>query len=527
MHCKFGMMAIFNATELSPAALTAVGAAFVFILYVVRQRMKQSHIPGPFLASITNIPRMRWGYSGRAHEIHIELHKRYGNLVRLGPNCISVGDPLAIPQIYGTGANFPKSDLYKVLQPMAQGKVIQGIFNTQDASLHSALRRPISNIYSMSNLVEFEPYVDSTIRVLLRQLEEVQKDPDQAVDLGRWLQWFALDVMGEITFSKRLGFLDQGKDVDGIIQRILDLFKYASWAGNIPWIEKFWAKNPIVSRLSPTKTAPLITFALARARERTSATADGDKSSDASSQYNSRDFISRFLEARAKDPARIPEWFVTAWTLSNLQAGSDTTAITLRAVIYFLLRHPPSLAELMAELAAARAAGRLSDVATWKEARQLPFLDACIREAGRLHPATGLALERVVPAGGAEICGRRFAGGTVVGMNAWVVHRDKGVFGEDAEEWNPGRWLVGDEGKRRVMEKSLLTFGAGSRTCLGKNISHLEIYKLIPTLFTHFEMTLSTTNPDWRVANHWLAVQNDFEVHLRRRSEGKPIHIEP
>lgn len=108
MYCKFDMMAISNATVLSPTALAAVGAAFVFVLYVVRQRMKQSHVRGPFLASITNIPRMRWGYSGRAHEIHIELHKKYGNLVRLGPNCISVGDPLAIPQIYGTGANFPK-----------------------------------------------------------------------------------------------------------------------------------------------------------------------------------------------------------------------------------------------------------------------------------------------------------------------------------------------------------------------------------------------------------------------------------
>lgn len=227
-------------------------------------------------------------------------------------------------------------------------------------------------------------------------------------------------------------------------------------AGNIPWIEKFWVKNPIVSRLTPTKTAPLITFALARAHERTSATGDEEKLS-LSSQYNSRDFISRFLEARARDPARIPEWFVTAWTLSNLQAGSDTTAITLRAVIYFLLRHPPSLAKLLAELEAARDGDRLSDVATWKEARQLPFLDACIKEAGRLHPATGLALERVVPAGGAEICGQRFAGGTVVGMNAWVVHRDRGVFGEDAEEWNPDRWLVADEGRRRIMDKSLLT----------------------------------------------------------------------
>jgi hypothetical protein len=81
----------------------------------------------------------------------------------------------------------------------------------------------------MSNLVEFEPYVDSTIRVLIRQLEEARPDQDQGVDLGKWLQWFALDVMGEITFSRRLGFLDEAKDVDGITQKVLSLFKYASW----------------------------------------------------------------------------------------------------------------------------------------------------------------------------------------------------------------------------------------------------------------------------------------------------------
>lgn len=102
------MMDTLNAMEFSQFILAAAGAALAFILYVVSQRMKQSHIPGPFLASITNIPRVRWGYSGRAHEIQIDLHKKYGKLVRLGPNCISVGDPLAIPQIYGTGANFPK-----------------------------------------------------------------------------------------------------------------------------------------------------------------------------------------------------------------------------------------------------------------------------------------------------------------------------------------------------------------------------------------------------------------------------------
>lgn len=102
------MARTFDTMELSQATVAVVGAAFALVFYLVSQRMKQSHIPGPLWASISNISRMRWAYSGRAHEIQIGLHKTYGKLVRLGPNCISVGDPLAIPQIYGTGANFPK-----------------------------------------------------------------------------------------------------------------------------------------------------------------------------------------------------------------------------------------------------------------------------------------------------------------------------------------------------------------------------------------------------------------------------------
>jgi cytochrome P450 len=223
----------------------------------------------------------------------------------------------------------------------------------------------------------------------------------------------------------------------------------------MPWLDKIWVKNQFVSRLLPAKNSPVVMFALARAQERIAEKQDSD-SPDVASSYNSKDFMSRFLAARAKDPS-IPEWFVTAWTTSNVLAGSDTTAIMLRAIIYFLITNPVSLQKLEHELRQALSQGQLSDIVTWKESRNLRYLDACVKEAGRLHPAIGLTLERVVPCGGATICGQSFEAGTIIGMNPWVVHRDREVFGADANQWNPDRWLDTDAERVTLMENCLLT----------------------------------------------------------------------
>jgi cytochrome P450 len=59
----------------------------------------------------------------------------------------------------------------------------------------------------------------------------------------------------------------------------------------------------------------------------------------------------------------------------------------------------------------------------------------------RLHPSVGLTIPRVVPGGGKLICGQWFAGGTKIGVNAAVIHRDKSIFGQDADTFNPDRWL--------------------------------------------------------------------------------------
>lgn len=55
-------------------------------------------------------------------------------------------------------------------------------------------------------------------------------------------------------------------------------------------------------------------------------------------------------------------------------------------------------------------------------------------------------------------------------MNAMVVQFDKEVFGEDAHEFRPERWLQSEE-RYRAMDKAMLVFGAGTRTCIGKHVS--------------------------------------------------------
>ncbi len=360
---------------------------------------------------------------------------------------------------------------------MSQGRIVQGLFNTQDEKLHRAMKRPIAGIYSMSNLVSFEPYVDTTINYFLGRLEAEQcsrqhyaRAADRSSDLGTWMQYFAFDVMGEITFSRRLGFLDTASDMGGIMADIYRFFRYTCFVGQMPLLDRLWAKNPLVYWLLPSKNSPVVSFALARAQERRAARDKAEYAEHAEhaehaerESYNARDFLSRFGEALAKD-ASIPAWFLTAWTTSNILAGSDTTAILLRAIVHFLLTHPASLAKLRAELRQAQRDGRLSasasggGVVTWKESRELPYLDACVKEAGRLHPPVGLALERVVvAAGGLDIRGTHLPLGTVVGINAWVAHRDRSIFGADADEWNPDRWLGPKDERVAAMERSLLT----------------------------------------------------------------------
>ena len=208
----------------------------------------------------------------------------------------------------------------------------------------------------------------------------------------------------------------------------------------------------------------------------------------------------------------------------NINAGSDTIASTLRAIFYHLLKNADSLSRLQTELDSAVAEKTISSPSpTWTESQQsLPYLGAVIKEGLRMNPALSLPLERVVPSEGLSLShenGTRtfLPEGTVVGINPWVIHRSQHVFGVDAESWNPNRWLSKGETETKQMEHSLLAFGAGKRSCLGKNIAMLELHKVVPALFLKFKIELDDPRKEWEVNNAWVLNQTGLIVRLTQR----------
>jgi cytochrome P450 len=212
----------------------------------------------------------------------------------------------------------------------------------------------------------------------------------------------------------------------------------------------------------------------------------------------------------------------------NVNAGSDTISTTLRAIFYYLLKHPSTLERIRSELDTAVAEGKISPVfVTWAESNSLPYLHSVILEALRIHPPISLSLERVVPSGGLQLPnGMYIPPGTVVGINPWVLHRDERIFGADASSWRPERWLDQDIEVVKTMERNLLSFGAGKRSCLGKNIAMLELHKIVSALLLRYDFQMVNPGMEWKLKNSWVISQKGLDMFVfRRQPKGESYQV--
>lgn len=87
-----------------------LSAAIVLRLLYNRWGQGLNRIPGPFLASVTDLWRAFQAWGRRPELVQIELHERYGSVVRIGPRAVSISDPNAVAMVYGLNAGYTKSD---------------------------------------------------------------------------------------------------------------------------------------------------------------------------------------------------------------------------------------------------------------------------------------------------------------------------------------------------------------------------------------------------------------------------------
>ncbi|CAL5873155.1 uncharacterized protein PFLUO_LOCUS7424 [Penicillium psychrofluorescens] len=124
-------------------------------------------------------------------------------------------------------------------------------------------------------------------------------------------------------------------------------------------------------------------------------------------------------------------------------------------------------------------------------------------------------MPRIVPKGGKVLADQWFPEGSTVGINSWVAHRNQEVYGQDADEFRPERWLE-DGSHKKELEAYFFAFGQGSRTCIGKNISLLEVSKGIPQLIRHFDFTFAG-DEELVCQNHWFVKPVNFYCTVTKR----------
>lgn len=87
------------------------------------------------------------------------------------------------------------------------------------------MRRPIAYLYSVTNLLAFKPLVESTMQFFFSRLDGLYCGKKDTVKLCDWMQLFTFDVIGDVTFSRRLGFLETGGDIKGVMESNWEYFK--------------------------------------------------------------------------------------------------------------------------------------------------------------------------------------------------------------------------------------------------------------------------------------------------------------
>jgi cytochrome P450 len=295
------------------------------------------------------------------------------------------------------------------------------------------------------------------------------------MDLSKKVQYFTLDVISSVGLGKAFGMLQSDHDVEDYLQSTEEGLEMAntalamgfSWLAQAPFVGRFIAPSP----KDNNGFGRMMNACFHLVDERA-----------ASSTDERSDMLASFIRHGLHDDELRTE------ALEQILAGSDTTSAAIRGILLHILTNPRVYLKLQREIDEAVRRGEVSSAGegliTAAQAKQLPYLQAVIREGLRVCPPVANIFSRDVPAGGDTLVVEGesvfLPGGASIGYSAYGMHRSEKVYGKDADAFRPERWLTSDRAMLAEMVRtSDLMFGHGKFQCLGKVVAQIEIGKLV------------------------------------------------
>ncbi|KAF2132728.1 benzoate para-hydroxylase [Dothidotthia symphoricarpi CBS 119687] len=495
---------------LTPYTLLLVPILYFILPYLRNWSIRD--VPAPFPAAFTNFWLLWQARRGKRYLAVHEQHAKHGTFVRIQPHHVSIADDAAIPHVYGHGNGFLKSEYYDAFV-----SIRRGLFNTRDRAEHTRKRKTVAHTFSAKSVGQFEQYMHGNLEELRRQWDRRADSMHGAfyqMDALNWFNYLAFDVIGDLAFGAPFGMLEKGRDEAEVrmskdaaptfapaIEVLNRRGEVSGTIGCLPQIKPYakYLPDPFFTQ-GMKAIENLAGIAIARVNARLAQPSDRV------------DLLARLMEGRDETGNKLGREELTAEALTQLIAGSDTTSNTSCALLYHCLATPHVVPKLQKELDAA-----LPDsdaVPSFAQVRDLPYLDAVIKETMRIHSTSSLGLPRMVPPGpGVTISGRHFPQGVVLSVPAYTMHHSREIWGEDADAFRPERWETLTERQKGAF----IPFSYGPRACVGRNVAEMELALIVSTAFRRYEFELR--QGEMQTREGFLRKPLGLEVGMRRRRD--------
>ncbi|KAI1325887.1 benzoate 4-monooxygenase cytochrome P450 [Xylariaceae sp. FL0255] len=480
--------------------LTLMSIAYVFVHIIWNLFFHPlARFPGPKFAAISNIPYSYWFLGGRQPHRVLELHLKYGPVVRLAPNELSFNSAASWKDIYGTRPNhqpFIKSDFYDGGSFASRG--VHSIVSVRDPAVHAEMRRYLSPAFADRALNEQESLISQSIDKFVQLLGT---RPD-GYDICRGYEMLTFDIIGDLAFGESfgaiespaphpwisviLGALTQGALVDVLkrfptVGRILKVLFYR----HIRRLTKDTSRNEDIA-------IDFIKQRLDRHLPR-------------------KDFITYLMQDN--DEKSVSTLQLAAHASDFVIAGSETTATALATITYYLQRTPIVFEKLREEITANF---KSYDEIDGRSTQRLKYLKAVILEGMRIYPPLPFALPRVVPPGGDTVDGHFLPANTIVSTNPYASSMDPKNFPQP-DKFIPERWLESREEGDTL--DATQPFSLGTRSCMGRSLGLLELRLTLCKIIWKYYIELLNPSLNWQADSdmHTLWQKPKLPVKVRAR----------